>query len=163
MKKRLLILSIIALSLLVTCCGYSIHGRAGLPFPSITIDHITNRTYEPGIEDRMRKILTEELVKSGFTLDRSSDYRIYGSIDSLELRTLSEKSGVAVEYEVVIKGDFKLKTPSRIRNLRSSGPFIVSFTSPANLQGVMALKERAIEKALRDLSDEIIASIIHES
>ncbi|MFN3396859.1 MAG: hypothetical protein ACK4Z9_08735, partial [Thermodesulfovibrionales bacterium] len=76
------------------------------------------------------------------------------------LRTLSERSGVAVEYEVLIRGVFKLKTPSGIRDLRSEGPFIVSFTSAERLQDVMAFKEKAIEKALRDLSQELIISML---
>ncbi|MFN3396552.1 MAG: hypothetical protein ACK4Z9_07140, partial [Thermodesulfovibrionales bacterium] len=45
--------------LLLTGCGYTIHGRSGLPFPSVSIDRINNMTYEPRIDDRMREILTE--------------------------------------------------------------------------------------------------------
>lgn len=150
-------------ALLLTGCGYTIQGKSGLPFPSVSIDLISNRTYEPKIDDRMREILAEELVKRGFVVDGSSDYRIYGSLNSFELRTLSERSGVAVEYEVVIRGDFKLKTPSGIRDLRAEGPFIVSFSSAERLQDVMAFKEKAIEKALRDLTIELIVSMIHGS
>lgn len=152
-----------AIGLFFTGCGYTIQGKYSLPFPSISIDQITNRTYEPGLDERMRDILTEELIKRGLIVNRSSDYRIYGSLNSFELRTLSERSGVAIEYEVVIRGDFKLKTPSGIRDLRSEGPFIVSFSSAERLQDVMAFKEKAIEKALRDLSVELIVSIIHGS
>lgn len=158
-NKLLLCCSVILL--LLTGCGYTIHNRSSLPFSSVSIDRINNMTYEPRIDDGMRNILTEELIKRGFVVDRSSDYKIYGSLNSFELRTLSEKAGVAVEYEVIIRGDFKLKSPSGIRDLRSEGPFIVSFSSADRLQDVMALKERAIEKALRDLSQELITSIIH--
>lgn len=147
--------------LLLTGCGYTIQGRSELPFPSVSIDRINNKTYEPEIDDRMREILTEELIRRGFVVDHSSDYKIFGSLNSLELRTLSEKAGVAVEYEVVIRGEFNLRTPSgAVKNLRSEGPFIVSFSSAERLQDVMTLKERAIEKALRDLSQELIISIL---
>jgi hypothetical protein len=147
---------------MLTGCGYSIQTRSVLPFPSIAIEQITNMTYEPKIEDKMRIILTDELIKRGFIVGSTSDYKISGSINSFELRTLSEKAGVAIEYEVIIRGDFKLKTPSgMIRDLRSEGPFIVSFLSAERLQDVIALKEKAIEKALRDLSNELIISIIH--
>ncbi|MFN3479122.1 MAG: LPS assembly lipoprotein LptE [Thermodesulfovibrionales bacterium] len=146
--------------LLLTGCGYTIQGRASLPFPSVSIDRINNMTYEPKIDDRMREILTEELIRRGFVVDHSSDYKISGNLNSFELRTLSERAGVAVEYEVVIRGEFNLRTPSgAVKNLRSEGPFIVSFSSAERLQDVMALKEKAIEKALRDLSQELITSM----
>lgn len=161
--KKLLLCCFTALSLLLIGCGYTIQDRSGLPFPSISIEEIANRTYEPRIDDKMREILTEELIKRGFLIDRSADYKIYGSLNSFELRTLSEKAGVAIEYEVIIKGDFKLKTPRGVKNLRGEGPFIVSFLSAERLQDVMAFRERAIEKALRDLSQELIISIIHGS
>lgn len=151
---------VFSLGIVVTNCGYTIQGKSTLPFSSISIDTISNRTYEPRLDDKLRNILTEELIKRGFVVDRSSDNRIYGSINVFELRTLSEKAGVAVEYEVVISGEFKVKTSSGIvKNLRPGGLFIVSLLSAERIEDVMALKEKAIEKALKDLSEELIMSI----
>jgi hypothetical protein len=150
--------------LLVAGCGYTIHGRSDLPFPSIAFGKIVNRTFEPRIEDRMHAALADELIRSGFLIDGKSGYRLNGDITALDLRTLSEKSGVAVEYEVLVRGNFKLVGPSgKAKELRHRGVFIVSFPSTDSLQNVIALKERAIEKALRDLSIEIVASIIYGS
>lgn len=149
--------------LLIAGCGYTIQGRASLPFDSVSIGNIVNKTYEPRLQDRMQAALANELLKYGFTLDGNSPYRIDGVIDAFELRTLSEKSGTAIEYEIIIKGDFKLAEPSgKTRELRNHGVFIVSFSSSESLQPVIAAKEKAIEKALRDLSSEIIASIIYK-
>jgi hypothetical protein len=143
-------------------CGYTIHGKADLPFPSIAISKIVNKTFEPRLEDRMQVALVNELMKSGFLIDAHSGHRINGSLTTFELTTLSEKAGVAVEYQVTIKGDFKLVDPSgRARELRSQGVFIVSFPSTDSLQKVIALKEVATEKALRDLSVEIVDSVIY--
>lgn len=153
-------------ALLIACCfaacGYTLHGRADLPFPSLAVGKIVNNTFEPRLEDRMQVALADELMKSGFLIDSNSGYRLNGTITAFELKTLSEKSGVAVEYEVTVRGDFKLVGSSgKARELRNHGVFIVSFPSTDSLQNVVALKERAIEKALRDLSIEIIASIIY--
>jgi hypothetical protein len=99
----------------------------------------------------------------GFVIDSSAGYKIHGAITQFELRTLSEKSGVATEYEVVIKGDFRLMDPSgKTRELRNRGVFIVSFSSSEQLQSVMALKELATERALKDLSSEIVASLMYQ-
>ncbi len=144
-------------------CGYTIYGKSTLPFQSIAISKIVNRTFEPRLEDRMQVALTDELMRSGFLVDSNSGYRIIGNLTTFELKTLSEKERVAVEYEVTIKGDFRLVDPfGRTRELRNRGVFIVSFPSTDSLQNVIALKERAIERALKDLSSEIVASIIYD-
>lgn len=167
MKKRSYIyfccLLVVSLScLFISGCGYTLQGRASLPFSSITIGKIINKTFEPGVEDRMQLALVDELMKDGFTIDNSRQHRIDGVINSFELRTLSTKAGVAVEYEVVVRGDFSLtEGTGKTRPLRNSGVYIVSFLSTDSLQGVMAMKEKAIERALKDLSSEIAASIMY--
>lgn len=156
-------LLVVSLSFLfVSGCGYTLQGKASLPFGSITIGKIINKTFEPGVEDRMQLALVDELMKNGFTIDNSGQHRIDGVINAFELRTLSTKSGVAVEYEVVVRGDFRLtEAAGKTRPLRNSGVYIVSFLSKDSLQGVMAMKEKAIERALKDLASEIAASIIY--
>jgi outer membrane lipopolysaccharide assembly protein LptE/RlpB len=144
-------------------CGYTIQGKTNLPFQAIAINKIVNKTFEPKLEDRMQGALVNELMVQGFVIDSSAGYKIHGAITQFELRTLSEKSGVATEYEVVIKGDFRLMDPSgKTRELRNRGVFIVSFSSSEQLQSVMALKELATERALKDLSSEIVASLMYQ-
>lgn len=151
-------------ALLIVGCGYTIQGKAQLPFEAVTITKIVNRTYEPGLEDRMRTALVEELLRSGFVLHGNGGHRIEGEITGFALKTLSQKGGVAAEYEVSIQGTFKLYDPSdTIRYLRDRGVFIVSFGSAADdLTSVMARKELATDRALRDFSSEIVASIIYD-
>lgn len=111
----------------------------------------------------MQLALNDELIRSGFVIDGSSGHSIDGSLTTFVLNTLSTKNGVAVEYEVVIKGDFRLVDPfGKARALRHQGVFIVSFSSADSLQNVVAQKELAIERALKDFSSEIVASIIYE-
>jgi len=159
--KRWLFVSLCCL--LLTGCGYTLYGKSNLPFQSIAVSKIVNKTFEPSLEDRMQIALTDELMRSGFLIDSGAGYRITGNLTTFELKTLSEKGGGAVEYEVTIKGDFRLVDPfGRARGLRNQGVFIVSFPSTDSLQTVIALKERATEKALKDFSSEIVASIIYD-
>jgi len=147
---------------LIAGCGYTLQGKTALPFQSIAIDKIVNKTFEPKLEDRMQIALADELMKNGFLIDRSSGYKITGELTVFVLTTLSEKSGVAVEYEVTVRGDFKLIDPSgKARDLRKRGVFIISFPSTESLQSVIALKEQATERALQDFSQEIVVSIIY--
>lgn len=166
-KKRVycflrLTLCTVLIAFCFTGCGYTLYGKADLPFPSIAISKIVNKTFEPKLEDRMQVALVDELMKSGFQIDAHSGYRILGSMTNFQLTPLSTSAGVAVEYEVKVMGDFTLVDPSgKTRPLRNHGVFIVSFPSTAALNGVIALKEQATETALRDLSIEIIASIMY--
>jgi len=154
---------ILVLGLSFWGCGYTIQGKRNLPFQTIAINKIVNKTFEPKLEDRMQIALVNELMVEGFVIDSSSGYKINGAITQFELITLSEKSGVATEYEVIIKGDFKLIDSSgKSKELRSHGVFIVSFSSSEQLQAVIALKELATERALKDLSSEIVASIMYQ-
>ncbi|HXX53043.1 MAG TPA: LPS assembly lipoprotein LptE, partial [Thermodesulfovibrionales bacterium] len=138
-------------------------GKKDLPFRTIAISKIVNKTFEPKLEDRMQTALVNELMVQGFEIESSSGYKINGAITQFELGTLSEKSGVATEYEVTIKGDFKLTDPSgKIKQLRNHGVFIVSFSSSEQLQTVMALKEQATVTALQDFASEIVASIMYQ-
>ncbi|HET6515384.1 MAG TPA: LPS assembly lipoprotein LptE [Thermodesulfovibrionales bacterium] len=150
-------------ALLLSGCGYTIHGRANLPFQSISIGKIINKTLEPKLEDKMQVALVEELLRNGFIFEKTADHTIDGTITAYDLRVLSEKGGVAAQYEVDIKGNFRLTDASgKTRPLRSSGAFIVSFLSTGNLEDVMAQKELAIDRAMRDFAREIVASVIYQ-
>ena len=162
MHNGVLIL-ILVLGISFSGCGYTIQGKKNLPFQTIAINKIVNKTFEPKLEDKMQIALVNELMVDGFMIDNSSGYKINGTITQFELSTFSEKSGVATEYQVIIKGDFKLIDPSgKAKELRNHGVFIVSFSSSEQLQSVIAQKELATVRALQDLSSEIVASIMYQ-
>jgi len=151
------------LILTVYGCGYTMHGKSSLPFDSIRIGTIENTTVEPKLQDKLYQSLTEEFLKQGIRISPDADYTLNGTINLFDLRILSEKKGVATEYEVIISGDFQLIMPSGdIQELRTIGsPFIVSFKSQELLEDVIANKERASEKAIRDMAIEIVGNSIY--
>jgi hypothetical protein len=144
-------------------CGYTIHGRASLPFDSIQIGKIENITVEPKLQDRLHKALTEEFLRQGIAVYPGAGYKLIGTINQFELRILSEKADIATEYEVLIKGDFKLTDPSgNIKEFKNIGsPFIVSFSGPGPLDELIASKELASERAIIDMAMEIVAILIY--
>ncbi|MDH5768483.1 MAG: LPS assembly lipoprotein LptE [Nitrospirota bacterium] len=151
-------------SLLALCgCGYTIHGRASLPFDSVQIGNIENRTFEPKLQDKLHRALTEEFLKQGITVQPYAGYTLSGTIHQFQLNVLSTKDDIAVEYEALIKADFRLVEPSgKVKEFKNIGsPFIVSFSSSGKLSDVIALKELASEKAIKDMAMEIIAVIMY--
>ncbi|MEW6214525.1 MAG: LptE family protein [Nitrospirota bacterium] len=139
-------------------CGYTIHSKTSLSFDSIQIGKIENRTFEPKLQDRLHKALTEEFLKHGISIHQNADYKISGIIHLFELRVLSEKEGSAAEYEVTIKGDFRLVEPTGdIKEFKNIGsPFIVSFPCTGLMEDMIAFKELASERAIRDMAMEIV-------
>ena len=154
---------VLIFSLFLVGCGYTIHGKASLPFDSIQITGIENRTLEPKLQDKLYRALTEEFLKQGITVRPGADYKLSGTIHFFELRVLSEKKDIAVEYEVAIKGDFKLFGPSgEMKTLKNIGsPFIVSFPGSGLMEDVIASKESISEKAMRDMAVEIVSALIY--
>jgi outer membrane lipopolysaccharide assembly protein LptE/RlpB len=150
-------------ALCVAGCGYTIHGRASLPFDSIQIGKIENKTYEPKLQDKLHRALTEEFLKQGITVHPDAGYTLSGTIHQFQLNVLSTKADIAAEYEAVIKADFRLVEPSgNVKDFKNIGsPFIVSFSSSGKLSDVIASKELASEKAIRDMAMEIVAVIIY--
>jgi hypothetical protein len=145
-------------------CGYSLHGRASLPFDTIHIGTIENKTVEPKLQDRLYTALTEEFLRQGITVSPDAGYKISGTIKEFSLLVLSEKGDIATEYEIIMKGDFTLVDPSgKQKELKDIGsPFIVSFSGPGPLEGLIASKELASEKAIRDMAMQVVGAIIYQ-
>jgi outer membrane lipopolysaccharide assembly protein LptE/RlpB len=151
------------LLLVLSGCGYSLHTKASLPFDAIRIGTIENKTLEPKLQDGLNRSLTGEFLKQGITVQNNAGYKLEGVIHKFELRVLSEKSDVASEYEVTIKGDFRLVDPAgKIKEFKDIGsPFIVSFYGSGKLNELIAHKEQASERALKDMAAEIVATLLY--
>jgi len=147
----------------VFACGYTLHGKASLPFQAIHIGILENRTVEPKLQDKLYKTLTDEFLKKGIAVYHGADYQLKGKIDQFELRVMSETSDVATEYEVIIKGDFTITGPSGyIKELKDVGsPFIISFSGSGQLTTLLSFKELASDRAVRDMAQEIVAALIY--
>lgn len=153
-------ITFLLLILLFTGCGYSIRKT---PVGSVNLGRIDNLTLEPKLEDRLAESLVLSLMKNGIRIDRRSDYTLSGAVNSFSLRGLSEKEGITVSYEVIVRGRFYLQNKEgQRRELSSRGLFIISFAGEGPLEGVLANKEEAVERALSDMADELAASIIYE-
>ena len=144
-------------------CGYTLHGRTSLPFDSIQIGRIENKTLEPKLQDMLYRALTEEFLKEGISVRAQAGHKLSGTINKFDLKVLSEKSDVASEYEVILHGDFKLVDPSgKVKNFKGIGsPFIVSFAGSGSLNELIANKELASERAIRDMAMEIVAALLY--
>lgn len=157
----LLALAAVLLGAVSAGCGYSV--RKGPAVKSVRLGRIANNTYEPRLQDFLYEALSLELMKNGIRIDPGAGHRITGSIDEVRLKGTAEKNGVTVQYEVTVEGSFFLAGPDGVEQpLRKSSAFIVSFGGEGALEGLLAGKELALKRALANMSQEIVASIIHQ-
>ena len=161
--KSLLLFIVSCLLLVLSGCGYTLQTKASLPFQSIQIVRIQNKTVEPKLQDRLYTALTEEFLKEGVTVSRQAAYKLSCVINQFELKLLAEHSNVATDYEVIIKGNFVLTDPSgKKKEFKDiGGPFIVSFAGSGQLNKLLASKEVASDKAIRDMATEIVGMLIY--
>ncbi|MCL5236881.1 MAG: LPS assembly lipoprotein LptE [Nitrospirae bacterium] len=152
--------------LLVTCyltgCGYTLQTRADLPFDTIMVGRIDNKSLEPKLQDNFNRVLAETFAEYGFRVGRSR-YVLEGEISGFELKPVAEQSLVAAQYEVVIKAGFRLidKESNRSVPLIANSPFVTYFGSTGRLESVLAQKELSTISALKNLSQEVVRQITY--
>ena len=163
-KNKLYCLLLTFCYLLFLGCGYTIQTRADLPFDTILIGQIENRTVEPGLQDKFSKAVARAFAEYGFRVSSSARFMLEGEIIRFELEPLVERDLVAIQYEIVIKADFRLIDTKEKRTIPLVGidsPFATTFSSTGKLQDVIAQKEMASSRALKNLSQEIVRRITY--
>ena len=123
-----------------------------------------NKTHEPKLQDRLNKILTETFMEYGFRVNPAAGYRIEADITGFDLKVLSERDLTAAEYEITVKSSFRLfdtgkGTVTQLMDIRS--PFVTYFSTTGRLASVIAQKEITTDRALKNLSQELVRRIIY--
>jgi hypothetical protein len=165
LRYILLLLTVHCLLFTLFGCGYTIQTKANLPFDTIAVGKLENKTFEPKLQDRLSRQLAETFLEYGFSISSSARYRLEGEITKFELEPLVEQSLVATQYKVVIKAYFRLidTASGKIIPLVEDSPFITYFSSAEKLQNVLAQKELSTISALKDISQAVARRIIYNN
>lgn len=164
--RRLLLLFTVHCSLFALLgCGYTIQTKTNLPFDTIAVGKLENKTFEPKLQDRFSRSLAETFSEYGFRVSSSARYRLEGEITKFELEPLVEQNLVATQYKVVIKANFRLIDTASGRSvpLVADSPFITYFSSAERLENVLAQKELSTVSALKNLSQEVVRVISYNT
>lgn len=164
-KKFFSCLLLTVYCLLFFGCGYTIQTKANLPFDTIAVGKLENKTFEPKLQDRFSRSLSETFAEYGFRVNSSARYRLEGEITKFELEPLVEQNLVAAQYKVVIKANFRLIDTASGRSvpLVADSPFITYFSSTERLENVLAQKELSTVSALKNLSQEVVRVISYNT
>ncbi len=165
MSRILMTCALVLLCSITIGCGYKLTSPAGDLYQSavespgclITNIAINNKTMVPGLEDRLRYILSEELLRRGCTINNKEGVAIYGSITDFNMSIVAERSSQIALYEINIKTDFRLIMPDGKELSKTfSSPFITDFKSGSRIEDIIMARDREIDKVMRDISLEII-------
>ena len=171
-KKRFvdfLILVLTAYSLLLTFllsgCGYTMQSRTNLPFETISIGKIENKTSEPKLQDRCNVALAETFSQYGYEISSFARYKLQGEIYRFELIPTTEVNLAATQYQIVMKGSFKLIDTESGKSipLGADSPFITYFNAnPTDpLEEIMTQKELAEASAMANLAQTLVSLVTY--
>ena len=163
-RKSVLLSVVLVAVLAMEGCGYSIHRHASLPIKEISIGLIENKTVEPKVEDKLHRALAEECFRQGIAVRKDAAVKLFGIITRFQMTMLSQKAGLAAEYQVSVDADFTLTRPDGTTEHlgKIESPFIVPFSSSEDLAALLAGKDAVEERAMRDIAVKVIGSLIYK-
>jgi hypothetical protein len=155
-------LQIALLALLSLSCGYHIVGSRPLPFKSVTINPVENKTYEPRLEEKLHNALSKEFIAQGIkVMAINGDIDLNATITVFELGTIAHIDEKVQEQLITLKVDVTIKDKKRTIKFRSmQSPIRITFPSTGTVSQTVVQKEMAIEKACSEIAREIISRVI---
>lgn len=147
---------------LLSSCGYHMVGSKPLPFDSITIKPIHNKTYEPRLEDKLHNALSKEFLTQGIeVMAANGDVDLETTITTFELSSIAAIDEKVQEQVITMRVDVRVIDEKRIIEFVSmESPIRITFQSTGTVSESVVQKERAMDKACSEIAREIISKII---
>ncbi|KPK33433.1 MAG: hypothetical protein AMK70_09455 [Nitrospira bacterium SG8_35_1] len=157
-----LIVAFFLLIPLISSCGYKMVGSTFLPFRSIYIKQVVNRTYEPRLEERLHDALSREFISQGIEIRSSSaDALLESEVTSFVVGAVGAVDEVVKEQELFMTTNIKLIEGERVTEFRDMrSPIRITFVSTGTVSDSVASKEAATDRACREIAKEIVGRII---
>ena len=151
-----------SLFILVSSCGYHMVGSRFLPFDSINIKHVDNRTYEPRLEEKLHNALSEEFINQGIKAEGpSGDIILEAVITRFELGAIGAIDESVREQEIIMLVDIKVIDKDEVIEFKSMGsPILITFQTTGTVPQTVDLRNRATIKASREIARDIVGRII---
>ena len=163
MKRTMAKYLIAFVALLLAGCGYRIYGKQDMPFTEIRIAAVENRTVEPKLQDKLNAALVEEFSKRGIAVHSGASLSLRCVIRDFAITTFAEKSGISVEYRIFMNADFIITdAEGKTKEMKKiDSPFFVTFSGAEDLALLLARKDLAEERGLRELAERVVGELIY--
>ncbi len=156
----ILFLFVAAFSL--SSCGYKIIGSHLLPFDSISIKPVKNKTYEPRLEERLFNALSNEFISQGIKVVASGGRaELEATITRFALAAVSSVDEIVKEQTVIMDVDVSIVSNGEVIEFKSmKSPIYITFEATESISGSVANKEKVTDKASREIAKEIVSKLI---
>ncbi len=146
----------------LSSCGYRIIGSKFLPFDSITIKPVKNKTYEPRLEEILHNALSNEFVNQGIEVKATgASVELETTITAFELGAIGAVAEIVKEQELIMRVDIKVIDEEKVTEFKAmKSPIKVTFQTTGTVSESVAHKERAIDKASAEIAKEVVSKII---
>ncbi len=161
-KNSICYAAALLLLLAVSSCGYRIVGSTQLPFKSIAIKQVLNKTYEPRLEERLHNALSSEFINQGIEVTAGSgDVELQATVTTFLLGAIAAIDEVVKEQQITMQVNIKLVENGKTMEFNSmASPIKITFQSTGTVSASVAEKERATDKACREIAKELVSRII---
>ncbi|MBI5195967.1 MAG: hypothetical protein HZA10_06565 [Nitrospirae bacterium] len=146
----------------LTSCGYHLIGSSTLPFDSVTIKPVKNKTYEPRLEERLHNALAKEFIAQGINVKtEKGDIEIEATVTAFELNTIATLDEKAQEQAIIMKVDIKITDKGKVTEFASiESPLRITFQSSGSVSQAVVHKEKTVDKACAEIAKEIIGKTV---
>jgi len=147
---------------LLSSCGYHMIGSTPMPFNSITIKQVQNKTYEPGLEEKLHNALSREFINQGIEVRRAGgNVEMEVSVNNFDLSAIGAVDDKVKEQSIIMRVHIKLVDQGKITEFKAmQSPIKITFQSTGTVSESIINKERAIDKACSEIAKEIVSRII---
>jgi hypothetical protein len=137
-------------------------GSGMLPFDSITIKAVKNKTYEPRLEEKMHYALSNEFINQGISVKKQGgDVELEASVTSFLLGAVGAVDETVKEQELIMEVHIKISDRGKVTEFKHmKSPIKITFEATGSVAQSAANKERATAKACSEIAKEIVSRII---
>jgi len=145
-------------------CGYHLVGSSSIPFDTILVLPVQNKTHEPLLEDVMYHALSSEFISQGIrvvsTGQRDTKTRLETVIRSFSVNTIAASDNTVKEQSIMMEVDFRLIEGRRVMEFISVRPPInITFQATGSVTEAVIEKQRAMERAAQEIAKELVSRI----
>jgi len=160
-QNSMLIL-LVVMGIIVSSCGYRVIGSKFLPFDSITIQPVRNSTYEPLLEESLHFALSSEFISQGIeVLPAGGDAELKVNVTEFKLNAIGVVDENVQEQGMDILLDAELKNEKEtVKFMSVTSPISITFQVSGTVGDSIVNKERAIDRAAREIAKEIVSRIM---
>jgi len=148
--------------LFISSCGYRVVGSSLLPFDSLNIKHIENKTYEPRLEESLHSALSKEFINQGIKVNKANaDVALEVTVTSFTLGMIGAVDDAIKEHELIMTVDIRIVDKGKVTEFKSMrSPIKITFQAIGSVSDAVVQKDRAIDKASSEIAKEIVGRII---